>query len=228
MLLQAQWLVQLQALLLELPWPACEASWADEFFYGECLQGIWVEGELLGKFQSRETGTNAAFNQLPSGSSLDPVFNGISAVHGKVAAPPTPGIPQISSRRQLMGLAGLAEDPGSGVTHFGIFRPSELQGEVRLLYNGFAVVTAANPSLSSTTPDAHECVDARSRDMDEWQRGPQAGTRLELSFEWTLRAKSRAGGRTKRWARVREGLTRLNWERVEETRVSRKRRGFKV
>ena len=38
---------------------------ADEFFYGECLQGTWVEGELLGKFQSRETRTNAAFNQLP-------------------------------------------------------------------------------------------------------------------------------------------------------------------
>ena len=44
--------------------PHGEGSWADEFFYGECLQGIWVEGEPLGKFQSRETGTNAAFNQL--------------------------------------------------------------------------------------------------------------------------------------------------------------------
>ena len=45
--------------------PHGEGSWADEFIYGDCLQGIWVEGELLGKFESRETGTNAAFNQLP-------------------------------------------------------------------------------------------------------------------------------------------------------------------
>ena len=40
---------------------------------------------------------------VASGSSLDPVFYGISAVHGKVAASPTPGIVKISSRRQLMG-----------------------------------------------------------------------------------------------------------------------------
>ena len=36
--------------------PHGEGSWADEFFHGECLQGTTVEGELLGKFQSRETG----------------------------------------------------------------------------------------------------------------------------------------------------------------------------
>ena len=34
--------------------PHGEGSWADEFFYGECPQGMWVEGVLLGKFQSRE------------------------------------------------------------------------------------------------------------------------------------------------------------------------------
>ena len=43
-------MVQLQAR------PHGEGSWADEFFYGECLQGTSVEGEFLGKFQSRETG----------------------------------------------------------------------------------------------------------------------------------------------------------------------------
>ena len=36
--------------------PHGEGSWADEFFYGECLLGTWVEGVLLGKFQSRVTG----------------------------------------------------------------------------------------------------------------------------------------------------------------------------
>ena len=60
-----------------------EVSWADEFFYGECLQGIWVEGELLGKFQSRVTGTNAAFNQLPLYRLWTPCFTAFRPYTGK-------------------------------------------------------------------------------------------------------------------------------------------------
>ena len=55
---------------------------------------------------------------------LDPVFYGISAVHRKVPGAPTPGFHQTSSPRQLKGQGGLAEMWGSGVSHFGIFRPT--------------------------------------------------------------------------------------------------------
>ena len=63
--------------------PHGEGSWADEFFGGEYLQGIWVEGELLGKFQSRETGTNAAFNQLPLDRLWSPCFTAFRPDTGK-------------------------------------------------------------------------------------------------------------------------------------------------
>ena len=59
--------------------PHGEGSWADEFFYGECLQGI----EPLGKFQSRETGTNAAFNKLLLDRLWTPCFTALRPHTGK-------------------------------------------------------------------------------------------------------------------------------------------------
>jgi esterase/lipase superfamily enzyme len=38
-------------------------KWYDESFHGECLEGFWEAGEPCGPFRSRETGTNALFEQ---------------------------------------------------------------------------------------------------------------------------------------------------------------------
>ena len=90
-----------------------------------------------------------------------PVFYGISAVHGKsrlLRRLDSSKFPRDASswagRAQLrIRVQASRTSAYSGRASFG--------GEVRLLYNGFAVVTAAYPSLSSTTPDAHEYVEAR-------------------------------------------------------------------
>ena len=104
-----QWLVQLQALLLSYrgqvdAWgrPHGEGSWADEFFYGECLQGTSVEGELLGKFQSRETGRmrhSSCCLWIVSGPHVLRHFGRTRKSRGSSDA----WNPQNSSRRQLMG-----------------------------------------------------------------------------------------------------------------------------
>ena len=84
-------------------------------------------------FHSRWTaGHFASFRENPR-MSLDPVFYGISAIHGRIAGSSTPAILKSSSRCQLMGWACLAEDLGACAAHFGIFRPIVLRPEVCLL-----------------------------------------------------------------------------------------------
>ena len=84
-------------------------------------------------FHSRWTaGHFASFRENPR-MSLDPVFYGISAIHGRIAGSSTSAILKSSSRCQLMGWACLAEDLGACAAHFGIFRPIVLRPEVCLL-----------------------------------------------------------------------------------------------
>ena len=140
--------------------PHGEGSWADEFFYGECLQGTWVEESAAANFQSRERQDECGIQSVASGSSLDPMFYGISAVHGRVAAPLTPGIFKNFLATPAHGLGGPAEDPRSAVTHFGMFRPSELRGEGRLRLQWVCSRVGCIPWSSMHYLDAPEYADA--------------------------------------------------------------------
>ena len=148
-------------------------------------------------FHSRWTAAHvASFRENPR-MSLDPVFYGISAIHGRIAGSSTPGILESSSRCQLMGQACLVEDLGACAAHFGKFRPIVLRLEVCLLCGWTAVSSAAvlRAFLKFRTPMS------TSTRVDSWVgKGPSGDggskkrrARPELGLTWTLRVRPRGG-----------------------------------
>ena len=104
----------------------------------------------------------------------------------------------------------------------GIFRPSELEDEVCLPTTDLlwrrqhTQVSQAPPGRPKVCQCALTVESGKGRVATE---GSRAGTRLELSLSGPSEQSPERGYRTKRCARVREGVTRLNWESFEETRV---------
>ena len=128
----------------------CSLSFC-EFFYGKCLQGIWVEGEPLGNSSRERQGRmrhSISCLWIVSGPSVLRHFGRTRESRGSSDA----WNPQNFLATPARGLGGPSR--GSGfMPHFGIFRPSELRGEVRLV--------GIIPKSLKHYLDVLECVEAR-------------------------------------------------------------------